>query len=115
MRSAGALDRRIRLLQFVPGVENAYGEPAEPKWEPLGPHFASKQDISDGERVTAQGVGMKITTRFEVRSSTLTRSLKPQDRVEHDGRLYDIVGIKDAGRRDIIELTCAAAEQAPAP
>lgn len=111
MQAAGSLDRRIRVLQYIAGGLNGFGEPAAPTWQQIAVLSASKKDVSDGERVNAQGVGANLTTRFVVRSSTVTRAVKAQDRIECDGRVYDIVGIKEIGRRDALEFSTASAEQ----
>lgn len=109
---AGALDRRIRLLSYRAGAANDFGEPGSPTWDQAAVLWASKRDLSDAERVAAQAVGAILTTRFVVRSSTITRAIKPQDRIEYDGRTYDVVSQKEIGRRDGIEITAASAEQA---
>lgn len=109
---AGALDRRIRLLSYTAGAANDFGEPGSPSWAQTAVLWASKKDVSDGERVAAQAVGANLTTRFVVRSSTVTRAIKAQDRIECEGRTYDVVGLKEIGRRDGLEITALSSEQA---
>lgn len=70
--------------------------------------WAKRTDISDGERWRAGEVQAHVTARFVVRSSAFTRGITPKDRLTCDGRDYDIVGIKEIGRLDRLEITAAA-------
>ncbi|MCR5874367.1 phage head closure protein [Phenylobacterium sp. J426] len=107
---AGKLDRRLTLLSYGSDGTNAFGDPAD-AWTDIGTVWASKQDVSDAERMRAQALGATITTRFIVRSTERARGLKRRDRVRCDGVTYDVVGLKEVGRRDGIEITAAAAEE----
>ena len=79
-------------------------------WADHGPvHMATKRDLSDGERWRAGEVQAHVTTRFTVRWSPFVEDITPRDRLVCEGVTYEIVGKKDgAGRRQWIELTCAA-------
>lgn len=100
---AGDLDRRITLLRF--GVTyNTSNEPIE-AWAEAGKRWASKEDVSDGEKVRAAQVGASVTTRFRVRSDSLTRTLTSADQIVYDGSTYEIQGLKEIGRREGIEIT----------
>jgi head-tail adaptor len=72
------------------------------------PVWASKTDISDGERFRAGEVAAHITSRFQVTHSKFTAALTPKDRLVCEGRTFDIVGIKQIGRRVMLEITAAA-------
>lgn len=104
--AAGRLDRRVRLMQ-ARTVKNALNEDVV-SWVTLATVYGSKTDVSDGERVRAAEVAAVITTRFVVRYSMTTRQLTPRDRVVLDGLVYDIVGIKEVGRREGLEITANA-------
>lgn len=111
---AGALDRRLTILRYAKAGTNGFGE-AGGTWSPAGTVSASRQDVSDSERMRASGEGATLTTRFVVRSSELTRSLSREDRVRCEGSTFDIVGLKQVGgRRDGIEIT-AAVRNEPRP
>lgn len=107
---AGPLDRWL-TLQRRTVADNALGEEAE-TFIDLATVRASKSDIGDAEKVRAQQVGAEITTRFQIRWSVNWSDLTSKDRVSCDGREYEVVGVKEIGRRDGVEITaCARAEQ----
>ena len=103
----GAMDRRITLQ--MDGVETGrdamnapiYGMTEMTVW-------ASKEDVSDVERVRAQQVGAEITTRFRVRWSGAVSRFDATGRVLFDGREYAVSGVKEIGRREGLEITAAA-------
>lgn len=105
--SIGGMDRRIqfkRLSATDDGFTSGGGSFVD-----LGaPVWASRKDVSDSERFGAGEVAASITSRFVVRSSAFTRGIKPSDRFEAGGMTYNIVGIKEIGRLDRLEITAAA-------
>lgn len=103
---AGKLDRRITLQRYGT-TYNAFNEP-ETGWTDLGKRWASKEDVSDGEKVRAAQVGASVTTRFRVRYDSLTSTLTAADRLVCEGVEYQISGTKEGdGRRREIEITAA--------
>ncbi|BCJ90039.1 hypothetical protein IZ6_07740 [Terrihabitans soli] len=86
------------LNEYVPGPVTEITVPA------------SKRDVSDSERVSAQEVGAEITTRFQVRWSSLvnTSTVNAKDSVELDGLRYEIVAVKEIGRREGVEISAVA-------
>ncbi|HEY3694066.1 phage head closure protein [Phenylobacterium sp.] len=109
---AGDLAWRLQILRKAV-TQNALNEDVE-TWPVLATVWASKADVSDGERVRAEAVWASITTRFVIRRSTLTESITPLDRVQCDGRPYNVVGKKDVGpRREAFELTAVARAEIP--
>ena len=107
MISAGKLDRRVQFQRFDV-TDDGFGQ-VETWADHGGPIWASKTDISDGEKWRASEVAASITTRFVVRYSTFTRDLTPKDRLTFEGRVFDIAGIKEIGdRRRWLEITAAA-------
>lgn len=104
---AGRLDRRI-TIQHKTVAQNELGEEVE-TWADHATVWASKFDVSDGEKVAAAEVSATITTRFQIRYSSDVAEINPgDDRVVFDGRTYDIWGVKEIGRREGIEITAAA-------
>lgn len=105
--SAFALDRRVQFRRATP-VDDGFGQ--SQVWADLGaPVFASKADLSDGERWRAGEVAAHATARFRVRWSAFSASITPADRLICEGREYDISGIKEAeGRRRFLEITASA-------
>lgn len=103
---AGKLDRRITLQRY--GITyNDDNEPIE-GWEEIGKRWASKEDVSDGEKVRAAQVGASVSTRFRVRYDSLTSTITAADRLTCEGVQYVISGTKEGdGRREEIEITAA--------
>lgn len=101
----GKLDRRITVERFGT-TYNEFNEPTS-GWTKLGTRWASKNDVSDGEKLRAAQVGASVATRFQVRYDSLTKSLTAADRLTCEGREYAIVGLKELGRREGIEITAA--------
>lgn len=102
---AGKLDRRITLLRYGETLDE-WNQPTD-GWTNLGKRWASKQDVSDGEKLRAAQIGATVTTRFQVRWDSLTKTLTAADRIEYDGVTYAISGTKELGRREGIEITAA--------
>lgn len=103
---SGKLDRR---LQFRRATLADDGFQQAETWADHGaPVWGSKADISDGERWRAGEVAAHVTARFQVRSSAFSRAITPKDRLVCDGQTYDISGIKEVGRRYMLEITAAA-------
>ncbi|ARU02974.1 head-tail adaptor protein [Yoonia vestfoldensis] len=100
-----------RLVQFrrAGTIQTAFG-PREGVFADHGsPVWASKQDVSDGERWRAGQVSAQITTRFVVRWTAFTAALRPTDQLVCGGVTYEITGIKEPlGRRQWLEITTAA-------
>lgn len=103
---AGKLDRRIRLERATV-TQNDLGEEI-PTWGLLATVWASKRDVSDGERIAAAEVSAEITTRFQIRWDSSWSDLNPRDRLVVDARIYGISGVKEIGRREGLEITAAA-------
>jgi len=102
---AGPLDRRITLERY--GISyNSDFEPIE-GWTELGKRWASKEDVSDGEKVRAAQVGASVTTRFRVRYDGLTSTITAADRLTCEGLEYEIQGLKELGRREGLEITAS--------
>ena len=103
---AGALDRRVTILDHRTDHEDEYGNPVV-AYVNVGTIFAKRTDVSDAERVAYGGVvGVKVA-RFLVRSCELTRAMTQADRLAHDGDEWNITGIKEAqfDRRQFLEIT----------
>ena len=103
--SAGPRDRRLKLLR----AQAAQGDMADIEtWQPFATVWASKRDVSDGERVAAAEVSAQITGRFPILWSRSVAGVSPRDRCGCQGLTYDIVAVKELGRRDGFEITAAA-------
>lgn len=112
MMRSEKLDRRITIERALV----AYDDDNQPvvEWVELTTVWASKLDISDGEKVRAAQVGATLTTRFQIRWSSMVADVNPKDRIVSAGVTYDISGVKEIGRREGVEITAAAkADETP--
>lgn len=109
--NAGDYDRRITIKRPTEGAADAFNVKAitYPVYATL---WASKKDISDGEKFSSAEMRATISTRFRVRWSEKARAILPTDILIHGGREYGIVGLKemDERRREIEISTMARAE-----
>lgn len=101
------LDRKITLERFNYTTDSGSGEQVK-TWSALATVWASKRDVSDSERVASAEVSAEIGTRFQIRWDSSWSDLNPKDRVVYDGRTYDIVGVKELGRREGLEISAKA-------
>ena len=105
---AGRLDRRITIERYT-ATQDAFGGDVE-TWAELAIVSAQYMPVSDAERISANQVNATSMARFVVRSSTVTRSVNPKDRMQFDGRAWDIHGVKETkeGRKRFLEITAAS-------
>lgn len=103
---AGARDRRIRI-ERANITKNSLNEDIT-SWALVAQPWAEKLDISDGERVRAKEVAANISTRFRVLWTPRLAEVTPRDRIILAARIYEIVGIKEVGTRDVLEITANA-------
>lgn len=103
---AGRLDRRVTLVRRKSGT-NAFGEPVD-EWDALATVWANVTPVSDGERVRAGETLSSKLSRFIIRWSSTVSTVDPKDRINYDGSVWDIQGVKEIGRREMIELTASA-------
>lgn len=105
--SAAELDHRISIWRsslIDDGTARVQGPPAE-----VGRRSAKRVDVKDGERLRAKELGQELTTRWTVRSDSLTRSIAGGDIIKHRGRTYAVIGTKEVpGRLVGIEVTTVA-------
>lgn len=105
MPGAGSLDRRITIERDAGGAVDAFNAAAE-DWQTLIEVWAGREDVKDGESVQAGQLGAFRMTRFVIRSSAVTRTVTPKDRVIHGGATFNILGVKESGGRNrFLELT----------
>lgn len=103
----GKMDRRITLQRDGAEIgRDAMNDPIYGMSEVTV--WASKEDIRDTERYSAQQVGAEVTTRFRIRWSQAVKDFDPQGRVLFDGRIYNVSAVKELGRREGLEITANA-------
>lgn len=103
---AGSLDRRISV-QHAAMIDDGVSSVLGPMDE-VGKRWAKKTDVSDGERVRASAQGQDLTTRFLVRSDSLTREINATYEIVCEGARYRVTGAKEYGGRGVgIEITAS--------
>lgn len=108
---AGRLDRRI-VIQRATTAADSFNEPVQ-TWATLATVWAMAKPVSDGERQRAGETLADKQYRFTVRWSYDVSDVDPRDRVVFDGRTFDIIGAKEIGRREFIEITATARAETP--
>lgn len=106
MIRAGSLDRRIEIQRATESRDDLNNVVLT--WATLRTVWAAKADVRDGERWAAMEVGAEVTTRFTIRWSPYVADVNPKDRIRYGGRTYDIVAVKEIGRREGLEITATA-------
>lgn len=106
MPGAGDLDRRIAIERFSATKDEDFNEDVQ-SWSTLITVWAGRKDVSDGERFAAGQVGASLMSRFIIRSSTVAKTVTPKDRLNYDGDIWNIHGVKETadGRNRFIEIT----------
>lgn len=103
---AGKLDRRISFERYSLAHDGFQQVEA---WAAYGGKvWASKKDVSDGEKFKDNQAAAELTARFEIRSSEFSRTLNPKDRLKYKGETFAIFEIKEIGRDDRLEITAGA-------
>lgn len=106
MIGAGSLDRRLQFRRVTQtntglGITETWANHGSPVW-------GSRKDVSDGERAVAGGIYGEVSARFVIRSSAFARGIVPKDEFTCDGKTWRIIGIKEIGRNDLLEITAVA-------
>ena len=100
---AGPLDRKIILQRFTSTLDE-YNEPVK-SWSTLATRSASYKPLSDGERFRAGETAANASARFVIRWSSAVSTLNPKDRLQYEGETWQILHVKEIGRREGIEIT----------
>lgn len=102
MTNAPSLDQRITVerMQTVGGVNTRV---------PLATVWAARSDVSDAEKF-GLGVAWVLTSRFTIRDSGAAAQVRPTDFLKHDGRSWQVKGVKRAklGRGRFLEVTATS-------
>lgn len=108
-----AYDRVVVFLRATTarGRMNA----VEETWTEFARAFAKRTPVSDGERDRAEAsdaraqVGAHRTDRFETWWTDALADLGPKDRLQCEGKTFDITAVKEkGGYHDRLEITAAA-------
>lgn len=97
-------DRLISIERMTAGVANAFNEPTE-AWVEICKAWASRKDISDRDKSSAGMMFSARVARFVVLSNTDTRSVTTEDRINGEGGIWRILGVKEIDRNRRVEIT----------
>lgn len=100
---AGRLARRITLLRQTE-TQGPDGAPIR-TWSEVAKVWAELVPVGGRERLQAPQTIAERTARIRIRWRS---DVDEQMRIRHDGRLWEIQGIAEIGRREGLELTAAA-------
>ncbi len=101
---AGKLDRELIILRKSEDSVDAFNEPVE-VWAPLSTVWGQQRPNRGSERFQAQQLTATTVITFHIRYFP---GLKVTDRIEYEGRQWDILDIREIGRRVVHELDCKA-------
>lgn len=102
MRS-GRLDRTITIETNTP-TQNSFGELID-SWATLATVPAQYIPARGGERFTAQQVYGQSVATFKIRYRT---DVDVEDRITFDSKTWDILDIRELGRREGLEIDAKA-------
>jgi SPP1 family predicted phage head-tail adaptor len=97
------------LLTFHRRTDTNTGLGTTTAWADLGRVWAHRVDMAVAESVAAGTIQADRTVNYMVRKNSLTKTVRPADALIDKGVTYQIIGIKDAPRRDLLEITARAA------
>lgn len=105
---SGPRDRRIKIERRTYTTDSFGGEVIT--WVEVGNGWSvSSLPVKDSEAFRNSEATATITHRFQMLwSATAWAQIDPRCRITFDGRLYDIVVVKEIGRRDGIEISATA-------
>ena len=108
---AGNLNRRIAIKRATTTLDG-FNEPVN-TWATIATVWASMTPVNDAERTRAGETLAQMQCRFVVRYSSITGTVDPRDRLAFDGRDFDINGVKETSRRELLEITATARAETP--
>jgi SPP1 family predicted phage head-tail adaptor len=105
MTAAGDLDRRIVIERSTSVPDGGGGHITT--WTEIADVAASRRDVSDTERVAYGGIVSELISRFVIRDGGPAATVLPSDRLNHEGQVWNIMGVKEAldGRNRFLEIT----------
>lgn len=108
---AGPIDRRIDIQAATITKNDHHEEIAT--WSTVRTVRAQKIDDRGQERFSAPRFVGKQACVFKIRWSDAVKIVTTLHRVVFDGRAHDIVGVRELGRREGIEIECTVRSEDP--
>lgn len=102
---AGKLDRRLKILRLQPGAPNEFNEVVE-TWQEVAEVWGQQRPDRGSERFAAAQVAGTSVMTFHIR---YRGDLTVTDRLEYEGRIYEIIAPpREIGRRVVTEIDAIA-------
>lgn len=105
--TAGKRNRRITILRLTTTEDPGSGQQIE-TWAPLATEWASWRRASAREQLAASEISATVTDVFEFTWNAVLATVTPVDRVEYEGREYDIAEQAEIGFREGVMLRGSA-------
>ena len=100
---AGKLDRRV-TIQRATTAPNGFNEPVE-TWTDVATVWAQQRPNRGAERFSAQEINGQAVMTFHIRYRT---DLRVSDRIIYGGRVWNVIDIREVGRRVVTEFDAVA-------
>jgi head-tail adaptor len=100
---AGNLDRRISILRQGAAVDDGYTV-VPGALGVLANRAAAWRPATRTEQFESAGEEAKVGGSFWLRSDSITRQVVETDKIAYSGRIYEILGIREIGRREGLEV-----------
>lgn len=102
---AGKLDRRVKILRLQAGPPNEFNEVVD-TWQEVAEVWAQQRPDRGSERFAAAQVAGTSVMTFHIRYRS---DVTVMDRLEYEGRVYEIVAPpRELGRRVVTEIDAIA-------
>ncbi|WP_226578884.1 phage head closure protein [Acuticoccus sediminis] len=101
---AGKLDRRVTLERLTDGGTDAFNVAIE-EWAEVATVWAQARPNRGAERFTAAEVNGSAVMSFQIRYRS---DVTVKDRLVYEGRVWNIVDVREVGRRVVTEIDATA-------
>lgn len=112
-QQSGTYDREV-MVQLKTATRGAAGG-EEFDWANVRNIWMQKRDVRANERIAANQKMAEVDTVFRARWSPLMDDMEfrpDTHRLVYDGRAYEVHGTIEVGRRDSVDIMCAARAEA---
>lgn len=96
------------LITFRRKTEVNTGLGVTAAWADLGRAWAHRADVGVAEGVAAGAIEARTGVRFVMRKTIVTLDLRPTDVLIDRGVTFQVTGIREMQRRDMLEITAEA-------
>lgn len=100
---AGKLDRRVTIRRATE-TRDDFNNPVQ-TWADVATVWAQQRPNRGSERFTAQENAGAAVMTFHIRFRS---DVTVKDRIQYDGREWDIADVREIGRRVVTEIDCTA-------